>query len=962
IGGTFNDKGELRAFSGGSEFSFVISSSLGSTSTELYIDWDNPLDNWAYVNGNVIVVDPNTTDSERKCRVLVKVDGVTKGHFFIVQGKQLSIEAYPGTEMTEDKDGNKVIRHVGGTTNTFGFSFSGSDDEISELVIKASNSAVSVNDGIVVKPDLNGNSVTASFVPKIDAVKHPNGFSVPVTFEDPSGNVLEQVTFIQEPQPITFDPVKLTVPYAGGPAQVTVFTSKDVAWSCYKMSESKTSDVTVSWIKWSYGKLGGHGDSFKFDVDPNGATSRKAFFRFEANNTFSKWYEVVQVPSFGISSIAPDDSNIPWDSDNKILKAYSKGASYNMTFHTDAPISGDKLITVDCDPDYDHNDITSEKSGITAGTVTADNSTPQTYHFTLNTPDSHEEDETDHNIVVIADNIEIGSFVVRKAKTPRFTGTFEVLYGGVMRDASLKKRGYEASEWDYKSVESSDVSQLPVTYVSAGELSIGFADTLKYDDAPKEATITIKLQGGNSISYKAEQKPVEFTVSDISAIENLPKEGSSNIKLSVGTTEDKPWKIARASSWISTAPAAGGLEINAVGPDNLTISVPANTGVDRKGIIVLESRNSTSQWLTVTQKGSFAATVKSVTYGAGKTAVFADNTLKAFSAAYDYTVTISTSNPIVTNRLSVTAPAMSDVTVKTQPSGTAEATEHTFVLSVPASSLTTEPEGEFAVKLDGASGSTIGTFKVKQAKKPSMTVGGGTGALSIIGCATADECKGAFDASTWDVATTAVTSSGTPGVTLSGNAFTIGFTTANMTQSFSNTSASIYLKGADGTNLITRSVSQDKIKYVFSLTSVTLDAEASKASQNVTVTAENINLSTSTSVVPTLASTTWASATNSGNIVTIKATSDNGNTARSTTFYVTYKGCRSNDVSVTQSPDGPASMPMYGNLVWTTHNLANPRQASGGATFATKLPSECSGVRAESHGKFYQWGINVAWN
>ncbi|MDE7134571.1 MAG: hypothetical protein K2N86_04765 [Rikenellaceae bacterium] len=43
-------------------------------------------------------------------------------------------------------------------------------------------------------------------------------------------------------------------------------------------------------------------------------------------------------------------------------------------------------------------------------------------------------------------------------------------------------------------------------------------------------------------------------------------------------------------------------------------------------------------------------------------------------------------------------------------------------------------------------------------------------------------------------------------------------------------------------------------------------------------------------------------------------------------------------------------------------NHAPAKQASGGATFATKLPSECSGTRAESHGKFYQWGINVAWN
>ncbi|MDE7355912.1 MAG: hypothetical protein K2N21_03965, partial [Rikenellaceae bacterium] len=26
------------------------------------------------------------------------------------------------------------------------------------------------------------------------------------------------------------------------------------------------------------------------------------------------------------------------------------------------------------------------------------------------------------------------------------------------------------------------------------------------------------------------------------------------------------------------------------------------------------------------------------------------------------------------------------------------------------------------------------------------------------------------------------------------------------------------------------------------------------------------------------------------------------------------------------------------------------------------MPSQCNGTRAESHGKFYQWGINVAWN
>ena len=51
-----------------------------------------------------------------------------------------------------------------------------------------------------------------------------------------------------------------------------------------------------------------------------------------------------------------------------------------------------------------------------------------------------------------------------------------------------------------------------------------------------------------------------------------------------------------------------------------------------------------------------------------------------------------------------------------------------------------------------------------------------------------------------------------------------------------------------------------------------------------------------------------------------------------------------------------------GGIEWMLHNISNPRQADGGATFATKLPSQCSDTREESHGTFYQWGVNVAWN
>lgn len=58
----------------------------------------------------------------------------------------------------------------------------------------------------------------------------------------------------------------------------------------------------------------------------------------------------------------------------------------------------------------------------------------------------------------------------------------------------------------------------------------------------------------------------------------------------------------------------------------------------------------------------------------------------------------------------------------------------------------------------------------------------------------------------------------------------------------------------------------------------------------------------------------------------------------------------------------PLEIVNIGGMEWTMYNLANPRQASGGATFATELPSELTGVRLASHGKLYQWNRNVAWN
>ncbi len=100
----------------------------------------------------------------------------------------------------------------------------------------------------------------------------------------------------------------------------------------------------------------------------------------------------------------------------------------------------------------------------------------------------------------------------------------------------------------------------------------------------------------------------------------------------------------------------------------------------------------------------------------------------------------------------------------------------------------------------------------------------------------------------------------------------------------------------------------------------------------------------------------------SGSSVNVKATTANTADERSGSFYVTYNGCRSNNFTVKQKEGSNADEMVIGNVAWTKYNLKHPAQAPGGATFAKKLPSECGlGTREESHGGFYQWGINRSW-
>lgn len=116
----------------------------------------------------------------------------------------------------------------------------------------------------------------------------------------------------------------------------------------------------------------------------------------------------------------------------------------------------------------------------------------------------------------------------------------------------------------------------------------------------------------------------------------------------------------------------------------------------------------------------------------------------------------------------------------------------------------------------------------------------------------------------------------------------------------------------------------------------------------------------------TSSETSWCTVSVSGNKITLTITENKGN-KRTANVYATYRNCQSQIFTVTQqSAYDPFETVTIGGVQWTQYNLANPfYNSSGGSltgSFATKKPSQCTGKRDESHGKFYQFKRNVAWN
>ena len=927
IGGEFFDYKSakaLRAYSGGSEFSCIVKSADGVATLQTVGTAE-----WVEIRDNIIIVAANPAATERECQVSVSVGGKNVGVFYIVQGKAITFSC-PSLAITDNK-----LEMVGGTGSSSAVhtvSFDIDDAELEGLEIISGDNGTS---GVTVDIDREAKRLLCHFMALVDAsLVDASGVSVHVDFVDINGTVQSTVTISQRPAKITFSPsIHKNISYEGGSVLAAVTVETDAKWNVRSITDQ--GGATVSWLPKPTGSFNS-GGNLHLTADPNDTNSgRIAYVRVQSRYTVSKPYEITQMPSYGISNIS---ANGVWDAASNTLKAYSKGRDYTFTFETDTALPEDMELSVKCG-----------LQGVTSSAVT--HTSDNGYTFTLTVPDSDDTDEeVTGSIAITAGGSTIGSFTLLRAYKPVFVSTETEVWGGVKDRPSLKKTIYRASEWDLKDFTSSNES-LAVTKVSDEELSVSYAETLTHDAEAQTATITMNLNGGNSVSYTTRQAPVTFIISDadLAKLKNVVKEGGDIGGIAVTTqagTSGAPWHVASTSAeWLTTIPAAGGPETNASGAI-LTVKFSANTGGDRTGSFVLESRNTTSPAYDVSQNGAFSATVNSVVYN-GKSAVFADNTLKAFSTAYDYTFNVTVNNAISGNKLSIASKTSGTaVTIKTQPGGTSLATNHSFVISVPASTLTTEPESVFDIMADG---NRIGGFTVKQAKKPSISVATAT----TIG-GTSTPVSGTFTASVWDIKSTGYVTSNNTTLTIA-NPSTNGTFAVNMKPSFLNTdadlSATITLVGVNG-NLATCSIAQNKVLYILSPTSLKFDFDETTTGKTVTVTSSNAG--TISSGMTAESSETWCTVTVTGNVVTTKVTENSGNDSRTATVYVTYKNSRSQTFNVVQDSEGPVTVTI-GGVQWTLYNVDNP------GTVVAALPSELTGKRAASHGKFYQWNRKVAW-
>ncbi|MDE6483320.1 MAG: hypothetical protein K2L01_06145, partial [Rikenellaceae bacterium] len=403
---------------------------------------------WVTIRDNIITVAPNS-GAERECQVAVSVGGKNVGVFYIVQGKAITFTC---SSLAIANNRLEMVGGTGSSSAVYTVTFDISDDELDDIEIVPENNGAN---GVTVDIDRAGKTVACHFMTNVDAAVVPaEGVSVPVKFVDINGRVNATLEVLQRPNKITFSPTKYpNISYQGGDVTAAVTIEGDSRWNVRSILDKNGNAVTDWLTKISPSTTAASGGNLQLEVAPNStSSSRIAYVIVQSNFTYSKPYEIIQAPSYGLKNIS---ANVGWDAAENTLKAYSKGATYTFTFETETAVPDHITLAVDCDP------TGSGSSVLSASAIT--NTSGNSYSFTLTVPDSDDEDEeVTANVNITADGATIGGFTVKRAYKPSFVSVNKEVWGGVKNRPELKKATYRASEWDLKDI-TSDNDNIKVT-------------------------------------------------------------------------------------------------------------------------------------------------------------------------------------------------------------------------------------------------------------------------------------------------------------------------------------------------------------------------------------------------------------------------------------------------------------------------------------------------------------------
>ena len=450
----------------------------------------------------------------------------------------------------------------------------------------------------------------------------------------------------------------------------------------------------------------------------------------------------------------------------------------------------------------------------------------------------------------------------------------------------------------------------------------------------------VDINGTVQSTVTISQRPAKITFSP-SIHKNISYEGGT-VLAAVTVETDAKWNVRsitdQSGATVSWLPKPAG-SFNSGGNLHLTAD-PNDTNSGRTAYVRVQSRYTVSKPYEITQMPSYGIS----NISANGVWDAASNTLKAYSKEQEYAITFETDTALPED---MEIKAVCDLegansSAVTHTSGN----NYTFALTLPDSDNSDE---EVTGRVNIMAGEvTIGSFKVIQAKKPIISVS----QSAVIGGSEA--VSGSFVASAWDLAKTDfVTSSNTDmaiGNLSESGTFTVAMA-AEMDQSFAKKSATITLVGATG-DLATCEITQEKVLFNFDPASLSVDYVA--GNESVTVSSSNANTADFPGMTAT-SSDDWCtvSVSKASVIVTVKA---NGSiTPRSTSVYVTYKGCKSDAFTVTQTAGVPETVTI-GGVTWSSLNVDDP------GMLAKSIPSSLTGIRADSHGKFYQWDSKVTWS